>query len=1061
MTQTLSERRPGRYDFASIEPKWQRHWDQNHTFRALNPGQPGADPHKPKFYVLDMFPYPSGSGLHVGHPLGYCATDIITRYKRMCGFNVLHPMGFDSFGLPAEQYAIETGVHPAITTQTNIERYRQQLRMFGFSYDWSRDVATSDPRFYRFTQWMFLRMFESWYDEQARYVGPDGRENAGRARPIRELVTELETGRWSVNEKLDIVRAAAAQGSRAWSALSVNEQRKVLDRQRLAFLDEVAVNWCPALGTVLSNEEVDNEGRSERGGHMVYRRPLKQWMLRITRYAERLLADLSDLDWPEAIKLMQRNWVGRSTGAEVTFPLVGDTEPQASACATIRDSNAAETSRGLKPAAQNGIRIYTTRPDTLFGATYMVLAPEHPLVDQLTTPDCRSEVNAYIAAARNRSDLDRTAESKEKKGVRTGAYATNPVNGWKIPIWVADYVLMGYGTGAIMAVPGSDERDFAFAVKFELPIVAVVKPTPEWIESRLQAMTANLDAVAARGLTDVQQAFPELRAEIEAKRARSEHLTEKTVQTLHTQVGIERLIEHYVRHPKAWGAAYCDEGVAVNSPPEPHALACPIERTSSDSACAIVQSSNGCDLNGLSTLAAKAKIIAWLEQSGIGRGTVNFKLRDWIFSRQKYWGEPFPILHGPDGEIRALSNNELPLELPPMEDFKPTPCDENDPRCMIPTPPLGRAKEWMTVQRDGKTYTRDMNTMPQWAGSCWYYLRFIDPHNDQVFCDPAAEKYWMSVDLYVGGAEHAVLHLLYARFWHKVLYDLGHVSTREPFKKLFNQGMIQGFAYETARGARVYADQVEERSPEQFFHKETGEPLRRVIAKMSKSLKNVVNPDQIIGEYGADTFRLYEMYMGPLDAAKPWNTRDVPGLFKLCQRVWRLVIDENTDHVSEAVSDAQPKPETLRALHKMLQRVTDDLEHMKFNTAIAAFFDFVNTLTPMDVRPRAVLEPFILAFAPFAPHLAEELWQRLGHHTSLAYAPWPAFDLALARDDEVEIAVQITGKVKARIMVPADADDQAHEQAALADERVRAALEGKTVRKVIVVKGRLVNVIAN
>jgi len=604
MTQAVTERKPGRYDFTAIESKWQRHWEQHQTFHCANPSDPLCNTGKPKFYILDMFPYPSGAGLHVGHPLGYCATDIVTRYKRMCGFNVLHPMGFDSFGLPAEQYAIETGVHPAVTTQTNIERYRQQLRMFGFSYDWSRELATSDPKFYRFTQWMFLQMFESWFDEEVRFVGPDGKENIGRARPIKELVAELQAGRWSVSAKLDIVRAAPRGENRAWSALSIAEQRKVLDRQRLAFLDEVAVNWCPALGTVLANEEVDNDGRSERGGHMVYRRPLKQWMLRITRYAERLLADLSDLDWPEAIKLMQRNWVGRSTGAEVTFPLVD--------------------------RAGDGIRIYTTRPDTLFGATYMVLAPEHPLVAGITTTPQRAAVDAYVAAARNRSDLERTAEAKDKTGVFTGAFATNPVTGWRIPIWVADYVLMGYGTGAIMAVPGSDERDFAFAVKFDLPIVAVVQPTPEWIDARLQSMTANLDAVAARGFTDVQQAFPELRAEVEAKRTNSAHLAEKTVRTLHARVGVEQLIAHYIRQPKSWGAAYCEEGIAVNSPGE--------SSTHSDHTAV-------CDLNGLPTAEAKAKMIAWLEEKGIGRGTINYKLRDWIFSRQKYWGEPFPILH--------------------------------------------------------------------------------------------------------------------------------------------------------------------------------------------------------------------------------------------------------------------------------------------------------------------------------------------------------------------------------------------------------------------------------
>lgn len=1045
MTQSVIERKPGRYDYTAIEAKWQRYWEERGTFRT--PAGAGASGRgsKPKYYILDMFPYPSGAGLHVGHPLGYCATDIVARYKRMLGYEVLHPMGFDSFGLPAEQYAIETGVHPAVTTQKNIERYRQQLRMFGFSYDWSREVATSDPKFYRYTQWMFLRMFESWYDPEARWVGPDGRENAGRAQPIRELVAALESGRWSVGADGKVAHGPVSEeaGRRAWSGLSPQEQRNVLDGERLAFLDEVAVNWCPALGTVLANEEVDNEGRSERGGHKVYRRPLKQWMLRITRYAERLLGDLEQLDWPEAIKLMQRNWVGRSTGVEVTFPLVG--APRASACATMRESMSSEDPRRLMPTARQGIRVFTTRPDTLFGATYMVLAPEHPLVARITTAERRAEVEAYVAAARNRSDLDRTAETKEKTGVFTGAYAINPVNGWRIPIWVADYVLMGYGTGAIMAVPGSDERDFAFAVKFDLPIVAVVRPTAKWIEAQLQSMTARMEGAAARGFQEVERAFPELRTAVEAAQARSEHLSEKTICTLLEKVGVEKLIGHYVRHPKSWGAAYCEEGWAVNSPDD-HRLQ--------------TGATEVCNLNGLATEEAKARVIAWLEEKGLGRGTVNYKLRDWIFSRQKYWGEPFPILHGADGETRALEDRELPLELPPMEDFKPTPCDENDPQCLIPTPPLGRAKEWVTVQRDGKTYTRDMNTMPQWAGSCWYYLRFIDPHNERVFCDPGEESYWMPVDLYVGGAEHAVLHLLYARFWHKVLYDLGYVSTREPFRKLFNQGMIQGFAFETARGTRVFADQVEERGAEQFFHRETGEPLRRITAKMSKSLKNVVNPDQIIAEYGADTFRLYEMYMGPLDAAKPWNTRDVPGLYKLCQRVWRLVVNESTNELSPTVSDAPPSPETLRALHKMLKRVTEDLEQLKFNTAIAAFFDFVNTLTPMDVRSRAALEPFILAFAPFAPHLAEELWQRLGHSESLAHAAWPAFDPALARDEEVEIAVQVTGKVKARIMIPADADEAAVERAALANEQVQAALRGKTVRKVIVVTGRLVNVVA-
>ncbi len=1017
-------RRPGRYTPAAIERKWQQYWETHATFRSPNPGEPGADIRKPKYYILDMFPYPSGAGLHVGHPLGYCATDIIARWKRMCGFNVLHPMGFDSFGLPAEQYAIETGVHPAVTTKKNIDRYREQLRLFGFSYDWSRELATSDPGYYQFTQWMFARMFESWYDDECRWVGPDGAAVIGRARPIAELVAEFESGRWGVDGDLGLVRQPGVPGRREWRDLSPTDRRAALNRQRLAFLDEVAVNWCPALGTVLANEEVDNEGRSERGGHRVFRRPLKQWMLRITRYAERLLDDLPDLDWPEPIKLMQRNWVGRSTGAEVSFRLAGDDAV----------------------AKHEGIRVFTTRPDTLFGATYMVLAPEHPLVEKITTADRRAEVAAYVESARHRSDLDRTADNKEKTGVSTGALAVNPVNGARIPIWIADYVLMGYGTGAIMAVPGHDTRDFEFAKKFQLPIVAVVEPNDAWFHDQIVHGAFDHAYAAARGLEGLIDRL------MNSASSAAGLIAGVTVQNpqalLDGDLGWTRQVALpvFLEDPGLFAETFTGDGRAVNSP-RPGATA--------------NVPGGVCDLNGLSTDQAQEKIIGWLEAHGLGRGTVNYKLRDWIFSRQKYWGEPFPILHGQDGEVIALSENELPLELPPMEDFKPTPCDENDPRCLIPTPPLGRAAEWAQVVRDGKRYSRDLNTMPQWAGSCWYYLRFIDPHNHERFCDPAAEKYWMPVDLYVGGAEHAVLHLLYARFWHKFLYDLGFVSTREPFHKLFNQGMIQGFAFRDRRGLMVAPELVDERNPDEFVHRESGEPLTRVIAKMSKSLKNVVNPDQIIAEYGADTFRLYEMYMGPLDAAKPWNTRDVPGLFKLCQRIWRLVIDPDTDRLSSAVSDEPPSVEALRVLHKTIARVTQELEQLKFNTAIAAVFDFVNAMTALPVRPRAVLEPFLLVISPFAPHLAEELWQRLGHEQSLAYEPWPAFDPALARDEQVEIAVQIAGKIKARVTVSADADEDAIQRAALADARVVESLAGKNVRKVIVVKGRLVNIVTN
>ncbi len=1030
-----SDKKPGRYDFAVIEAKWQRYWEERATFRTLNPGEPGADASKPKFYILDMFPYPSGAGLHVGHPIGYCATDIVARYKRMRGFNVLHPMGFDAFGLPAEQYAIETNVHPAVTTQKNIEMYRRQLKMFGFSYDWSRELATCEPEYYRWTQWMFARMHESWYDDEHRWTGPEGCTIVGRARPIAELIAELESGRWGVDASLGIGRSKNVS-RREWTELSKTEKRQAIDRQRLAYIDEVPVNWCPALGTVLANEEVDNEGRSDRGGHPVFRRPLRQWMLRITKYADRLLTDLDGLDWPEPIKLMQRNWVGKSVGAEVVFPLADHCSKSSR---TPEGGSARAEARGSEADA---IRVYTTRPDTLFGATYMVLAPEHPLVERITTKEFRAEVAQYVEAATRKSDMTRTAESKGKTGVFTGAYAINPVNGERIPIWIADYVLMGYGTGAIMAVPGSDERDFEFACAFDLPIVAVVKPTAEWIEERIGAMTSRIDRAAADGFAQVAREVPELAESIADHRRRSEGLGDKTVSVLRDRVGLDRLIEHYVKHPKTWGAAFCEEGVAVNSPPT--------EVTSSFAG-------KVCTLNGLSTEEAKKRITAWLESHGLGQRAVNYKLRDWLFSRQRYWGEPFPVLHGEDGETVVVGDDELPVELPPMKEFKPTP--SADDAASLPEPPLSRAKEWTIVARGGKGFRRDVNTMPQWAGSCWYYLRFIDPRNAKQFCDPQAEKYWMPIDLYVGGAEHAVLHLLYARFWHKMLYDLGFVSTREPFGKLFNQGMIQSFAYRDRRGMMVGPDAVEERGDDQFVLKDTNEPVERIVAKMSKALRNVVNPDEIIAQYGADTFRLYEMYMGPLETSKPWNTRDVPGLFKLCQRIWRLFVDETTGEISSAMTADPPDSAALRALHKMVKRVTEDIEALKFNTAIAAIFDFVNAMTPMTRRSRAVLKPFVLVLAPFAPHLAEELWSRLGHGTTLAYERWPAFDVKLARDEQIEIAVQVGGKIKSRVMVAADADEAGIQALALADPKVVAAIGGKPIRKVIVAKGRLVNIL--
>ncbi len=1004
MAGTQQTERRGRYDFTAIEAKWQRYWEEHQSFRTLNPGDPGADTNKPKFYVLDMFPYPSGAGLHVGHPLGYCATDIVSRYKRMRGFNVLHPMGFDSFGLPAEQYAIKTGVHPAVTTGKNVDVYRRQLKMFGFSYDWDREVKTSDSSYYKFTQWMFARMFESWYDEKWRWVGAEGEDTVGRARPISTLTAELEAGRWGVDSSMQPVRAKDDPDRKEWADLSPEQRRRVISNQRLAFVDEVSVNWCPALGTVLANEEVDSDGRSAIGKHPVFRRPLHQWMLRITKYAERLLDDIEGVDWPEPIKLMQRNWVGKSTGAEVVFPLADKWSVQGGAWKCLDDDTKIEGPLSYTNFP-HAIRVYTTRPDTLFGATYMVLAPEHELVEQITEPAQYDAVSEYVAAARNRSDLERTADTKDKTGVFTGAYAINPVNGQSIPIWVADYVLMGYGTGAIMAVPGHDTRDFEFAKTFGIPIIAVVMPGDDWFESVLTAADV-------RGWPEGEEDREKIRAA-------------------------------FREDPGTLPESFVGDGTSINSPGggkvEVPGIACP--------------------LDGLPTGEAKARITDWLAAGGVGRGAVNYRLRDWIFSRQKYWGEPFPILHGDDGEMIAVPDDELPVELPSMEDFKPTPRDEDDVDSM-PEPPLGRAKEWVTCQRDGRTYRHDLNTMPQWAGSCWYYLRFLDPTNPDKFCDPEAERYWMPVDLYVGGAEHAVLHLLYARFWHKFLYDLGHVSTREPFKKLYNQGMIQGFAYRTKSSVVVGPDEVEQRGEDDYVLKSSGEPVTRVIAKMSKSLHNVVNPDEIIAQYGADTFRLYEMYMGPLDAAKPWNTRDVPGLFKLCQRIWRLVVDPETGELSSAHTEDTPDEATLRVLHKTIKRVGEELEQLKINTAIAAIFDFVNFMTPRKKRPRAALEPFVLLLSPFVPHLAEELWQRLGHEASVGEQTWPEYDKKLARDEEVEVAVQVCGKIKARVTVSADADEESLKSAALADESVAKAIEGKTIRKVIVVKGRLVNIVA-
>jgi leucyl-tRNA synthetase len=855
------------YNPAEIEPKWQNYWQENKTFGARD-----LDLDHEKLYVLDMFPYPSGAGLHVGHPEGYTATDIYCRFKRMRGFNVLHPMGWDAFGLPAEQYAISTGTHPRETTAKNIDNFRRQIRSFGFSYDWDREVNTTDPKYFRWTQWIFMQLY----------------------------------------------------------------------KKGLAYLADVPVNWCPALGTVLANEEVVN-GRSERGNHPVERRPMKQWMLKITEYAERLLQDLDDLDWSEGIKEMQRNWIGKSTGAEVDFQVDG------------RDDR---------------IRVFTTRPDTLFGATYMVLAPEHSLVEEIMTSEHAGAVREYRRQASLKSDLDRTELSKEKTGVFTGAYAINPVNGERIPIWISDYVLLSYGTGAIMAVPAHDTRDFEFASQFGIKIRGIMDPDPK------EAEAEGVDAEEVR----------------------------------------------------AGGTCWTGDGIMIHS-----------------------ANDSGLDINGLRMAEAKARTNEWLESNGLGKATVNYKLRDWLFSRQRYWGEPFPVVYMEDGSIKLLDESELPLELPEVEDFHPSGTGES---------PLANAEEWLdyTDPETGMKGRRETHTMPQWAGSCWYYLRYIDPGNDECFCDPEKEKYWMPVDLYVGGAEHAVLHLLYARFWHKVLYDLGYVSTKEPFQKLVNQGMILGTSYRDSRGALVANDLVEGRDGK-FYHQDTGEELEEFPAKMSKSLKNVVNPDDVIREYGADAFRLYEMFMGPLQAVKPWQTRDIEGLSRFLNKVWRMVIGKNGEVAGEICDESMTRDQE-RLLHQTIKKVTEDCETLDFNTAISQMMIFVNEFGKCEVRNRDAVEGFIKLLAPFAPHLCEELWERFGHEDSLAYAAWPVFDESKIKLDEVEILVQVLGKPKARIMMPADANPAAMQELALVNPEVQAAVDGKNIVKVIAVPGRLVNIVA-
>jgi leucyl-tRNA synthetase len=940
---TAERDRPHRYDAKlahAIETKWQQFWDEHQTFRTPNPGEPGFQPAKPKYYVLDMFPYPSGKGLHVGHPEGYTATDIVARYKRHRGFNVLHPMGWDAFGLPAEQYAIQTGIHPAETTRKSIDTFRRQLKRFGFCYDWSREFATIDPDYYKWTQWIWLKAYHSWYDPEQK-----------KARPIHELINDLDSG-----------QAACGLAQSEWKVFTDQQKRDFIDAHRLAYLAEQTVNWCPKLGTALANEEVI-DGRSERGGFPVYRKPLKQWMFRITAYADRLLEDLDLVEWPESTRAMQTEWIGRSEGAEIDFPIARSEIEK--------------------------LRVFTTRPDTVFGATYMVVAPEHPLIDLVlkhpqpeTDPD---QLRAYVEAAKNKSDVDRQADVKEKTGVFTGVHATNPATGEQIPVWTSDYVLMGYGHGAIMAVPGHDERDFQFALKFDLPIAKVVEPATKPTDSNPWSSD----------------------------------------------------------NPREWETSFDDDGIAVNS------------------------ANDEVSLNGLPTAEAKQRIIQWLEEAKLGTRKINYRLRDWLFSRQRYWGEPFPIVFDEDGNHYPIAEEHLPVELPPLKDFQPIESDE-------PMPLLAKAKDWVKttageagVSPDllppGTPVTRETNTMPGWAGSCWYELRFCDPKNDERFVSREAEAYWSTpgramVDLYIGGAEHAVLHLLYARFWHKVLYDLGEVSTPEPFAKLFHQGMIVSFAYSRADKSLVPIDEVEEREEGVFIETATGERVTQVIAKMSKSLKNIENPDHVIAEFGADTFRLYEMYMGPLEATKPWNTRDIAGCYRFLQRVWRLVVNEETGDLKLAPA---PSESIEKLLHRTIKKVGDDIERLAFNTAIAAMIEFTNAATSAGGVTRDQLERFAVILSPFAPHMAEELWSKLGREPSIANVPWPSVDQAMLRDDEIELPVQILGKVRGRVTVPTDADQKQVEQIALADQRIAAQLEGRTVRKVIVVPGKIVNIIAN
>ncbi|HKK62413.1 MAG TPA: leucine--tRNA ligase [Bacteroidales bacterium] len=881
------------YNYSAIEQKWQNYWETHKTFRTED------DFSKPKYYILDMFPYPSGAGLHVGHPEGYTATDIVARYKRMNGFNVLHPMGWDAFGLPAEQYAIQTGTHPAVTTQKNCDNFRKQIKSLGLGYDWDREVNTTDPKYFKWTQWIFKKLYNTWFDEEQQ-----------KGRPIEELKIPAE------------VKSAGDA--------SVNEY---VTGKRLAYYDNAQVWWCPTCRIVCANEEVLTDGTHEKCGNPVERKNLKQWMLRIPHYAERLLQGLDALDWPEGVKDMQRNWIGKSFGAEVDFQLEG---------------------------MDHSLRVFTTRPDTLFGATYMVVSPEHELLDEIMTDGREPGVKEYVKAAGLKSELDRTDLSKEKTGVFTGSYAINPVSGERIPVWVADYVLTGYGTGAIMAVPAHDTRDFEFAKKFELPVNCIMDPE-----------------------------------------AADEELREKVL---------------------AGDACWTEDGVYIHS----------------------ANQQLGLSIDGMNKAEGIETINSWLEEKGLGKATINYKIRDWLFSRQRYWGEPFPVIHWEDGEITLVADEDLPLELPSLEKYEPGEQGES---------PLANSEDWLYVtDKNGRKGRRETNTMPQWAGSCWYYLRYIDPKNHDAPFSAEKENYWMPVDLYIGGAEHAVLHLLYSRFWHKVLYDLEIVSTDEPYKKLYNQGMILAFAYESSAGAKVASDLVEERDGK-FFHTETGEELKQIVAKMSKSLKNVVNPDDVVESYGADALRLYEMFLGPLDATKPWAENGVKGVYNFLAKAYRFFADESHYFVGNEDEDV------LKELHKTIKKVGEDVEALHFNTAISQMMIFTNLAAKKGKVTKNTARDFVRVLGPFAPHLAEELWEMLGGASSLAIADWPKYKEEYLVEASVEYPVMINGKMRFKMKVSVDTPKDELEKLALGHETAEKWIEGKTPKKIIVVPGKIVNIV--